>query len=376
MALLVALLVFGSGTFLAPRLVGASTTAGAVYAWFDNDAGQFCNGTVTVTGSNHDSKTPVPTRLPAASAVAAGQSHTLAVDANGAVYGCGFNGSGQLGNATGKNSSTPVRAALPTHIVVTAVAAGWKTSLALTSTGAVYAWGLNTYGQIGDGSTSNRSTPVLVHLPAGVVVTAIAAGQYHCLAVTSTGAVYAWGYNGFGQLGNGGTTRSSVPVRVSLPAGVVAASVGAGDNHSLVVTSTGSIYAFGQNSFGQLGTGTTTQSNVPVAVSLPTGVVATQVAAGGISLTAQVPEGDYSLAVTTTGTVYAWGADAQGQLGNNRTTNSSIPVVTQLPSGAIAIAVGAGPNFGHALTTNGNIYSEIFKFDGLRYEKAGSNNSR
>ena len=321
----------------------ASSPSGAVYAWLDDDAGQLG------IGSYVDEPTPVPSDMPEgtnSTAVAAGQSHSLAVTSIGAVYAWGFDHQGQLGNDSTVNTTTPVLTDLPPGVTVTAVAAGWNQSLALTSTGAVYAWGLNRYGELGDGTTKSEKVPVLVHLPAGVKLKAIAAGQYHCLAVTRSGLVYAWGSNAFGQLGDGTTVDSDVPVRVKLPGGVAATAAGAGDSHSLVVTTNGDVYAWGKNNFGQLGNGTTTQADRPVLASLPAGVVATAVAAGGVSPTAKVPNGDYSLALSSTGAVYAWGANGIGQLGNGGTTSSTTPVLTELPTGVAATAIGAGPNYG------------------------------
>ena len=111
---------------------------------------------------------------------------------------------------------------------MTAVAVGALHSLALTSTGAVFAWGYNTDGELGDGGTANSDVPVKVKLPAGTKVTAIAAGGYDSLALTSTGAVFAWGYNADGELGDGGTANSDVPVKVKLPAGTKVTAVAAG----------------------------------------------------------------------------------------------------------------------------------------------------
>ncbi len=108
---------------------------------------------------------------------------------------------------------------LPAGTKVTAVAAGALHSLALTSTGAVLAWGYNADGELGDGSTTNSDVPVKVKLPAGTKVTAVAAGGYYSLALTSTGAVFAWGYNADGELGDGSRANSDVPVKVKLPAG-------------------------------------------------------------------------------------------------------------------------------------------------------------
>ena len=113
----------------------------------------------------------------------------------------------------------PVNVSLPTGTKVTAVAAGSLHSLALTSTGAVFAWGYNADGELGDGGTTNSDVPVKVKLPAGTKVTAVAAGGYYSLALTSTGTVFAWGYNADGELGDGGTANSIVPVKVKLPGG-------------------------------------------------------------------------------------------------------------------------------------------------------------
>ncbi len=137
------------------------------------------------------------------------------------------------------------------------VAAGLYHGLALTSTGAVFAWGWNIVGQLGDGSTTDSDVPVKVNLPVGTKVTAVAAGAEHNLAVTSTGAVLAWGYNADGQLGDGSTGASDVPVKVSLATGTKVTAVAAGALHSLALTSTGAVLAWA-NGDGELGDGNRT----------------------------------------------------------------------------------------------------------------------
>jgi alpha-tubulin suppressor-like RCC1 family protein len=169
---------------------------------------------------------------------------------------------------------------LPAGTTITAIAAGRNYSLALISTGTGLAWGFNGSGQLGNGTTTNSNTPVPVDLPPGTTVTAIAGGFRHSLALTSTGTVLAWGDNEFGQLGNGTNTSTNVPVAVSLPAGTTITAVAAGELHSLALTSTGIVLAWGSNGAGQLGNGTNTSSNVPVAVSLPAGTTITAIAAG------------------------------------------------------------------------------------------------
>ena len=196
------------------------------------------------------------------------------------------------------------------------VAAGLYHGLALTSTGAVFAWGWNIVGQLGNGSTNGSDVPVKVKLPGGTKVTGIAAGFAHSVALTSTGAVLAWGKNYNGNLGNGSTTDSDVPVKVNLPVGTKVTAVAAGGEHSLAVTSTGAVLAWGYNADGQLGDGGTGASAVPVSVSLPTGTKVTAVAAGAL----------HSLALTSTGAVLAWGYNADGELGDGGRTNSDVPV--------------------------------------------------
>ncbi|NIL44150.1 cell wall anchor protein [Salinispora arenicola] len=315
------------------------------FAWGDNSDGQLGNGTIT------GSSTPVDVYLPAGTtitAVTAGGLHSLALTSTGAVLAWGRNFSGQLGNGDTTNRSTPVDVDLPAGTTITAIAAGAFHSLALTSAGTVLAWGENLHGQLGNGGTTNMSTPVGVSLPAGVTITAVAAGAFHSLAVTSTGAVLAWGDNSNGQLGNGTTTGSSTPVDVDLPAGTTITAVAAGvagAAHSLALTSTGAALAWGNNADGQLGNGDTTNRSTPVDVDLPAGVTIAAVAAGGL----------HSLALTAAGAVVAWGRNVSGQLGNGTTTGSSTPVDVDLPTGATITAIAAGFDFGLALTAAGAV---------------------
>src|SRR5262249_60834665 len=129
----------------------------------------------------------------------------------------------------------------------------------LTSTGQVLAWGFNGDGELGNGTTTDSATPVPVSLPAGTTVKAIRAGCEHSLALTSTGEVLAWGANRDGELGNGSTTPSDVPIPVPLTVGTTVKAISTGQTHSLALTSTGQVLAWGDNESGQLGIGTVTR---------------------------------------------------------------------------------------------------------------------
>jgi alpha-tubulin suppressor-like RCC1 family protein len=314
----------------------AVTTAGAAQCWGWGDEGQLGNG------STETSTVPVQvTGLTSnVAAVAAGRYHSCALTTAGAVWCWGENDYGQLGNATTTSSNVPVPVSGLTS-GVTAIATGNYHTCAITSTGSARCWGYNPHGQIGNGNTgTNATSPAQVSgLTSGV--TAITAGADHTCAITSTGSARCWGVGVDGQLGNGTSTSSNVPVQVSgLTSGVT--DIAAGTTPTCAVTSTGSARCWGFNNFGQLGDGTTTLSNVPVQVSgLTSGV--TDIVAGAF----------HACALTSTGSVRCWGYNDDGHLGNGGVTASKVPVqVSGLTSGVTAIAAGA--NHSCALTTTGD----------------------
>jgi alpha-tubulin suppressor-like RCC1 family protein len=330
----------------------ALSSTGSVLAWGYNGDGQLGNGTTT------DRHVPVKVKLPKGTkvtAISAGCEHSLALTSTGSVLAWGYNAFGQLGNGTtGGTSDVPVKVKLPKGTKVTAISGGCDHSLALTSTGSVLAWGYNGSGELGNGTTTDSDVPVKVKLPKGTKVTAISGGGSLGLALASSGAVWAWGYNGNGQLGNGTTTDSDVPVKVKLPKGTKATAVAAGASHSLALASTGSVLAWGYNFDGELGNGTTTQSDVPVKVKLPKGTKVTAVAAGG----------SHSLALASTGSVLAWGFNGDGELGNGTTTDSNVPVKVKLPKGTKATEIAAGGQHAVALTSRGAVLDWGYNGDG------------
>jgi alpha-tubulin suppressor-like RCC1 family protein len=187
---------------------------------------------------------------------------------------------------------------------VVAIAAGANHSLALRSDGSVWAWGDNPWGQLGDGSTTDRFTPVQVIAPSWGIK-AVTSSDHHCLAVRSDGSVWAWGRNDSGQLGDGTRTTRLSPVAVSGLTGVTA--LAAGEDHSLALRQDGTVSAWGSNGSGQLGDGTFASHLLPSPVTLPGGV-ARVAAAGAHSLVIRGAEGRVS----------AWGNNFYGQLGNGR----------------------------------------------------------
>ena len=265
---------------------------GNVYAWGADDVGQIGDGS---TLGICCVSTPVRALLQAgitATAVSAGGETSFAIGSDDNLYAWGAD----TGDATEAQSTTPVRVSLP-GVTATAVAGGDYTNLAVGSDGNVYAWGDNQFGELGNGVTGLPSaTPQRVSLPGGVAATAVSEGYYTSLALGSDGNVYAWGNNSSGQLGDGSTTDSTTPVRVSLPSGVKATAVSAGYLMGVALGSDGNIYTWGNNTNGDLGDGSSANSTTPVQVLLPHGAAATATA------TAVSDTGGAGLAIAAAGT--------------------------------------------------------------------------
>jgi alpha-tubulin suppressor-like RCC1 family protein len=276
----------------------------------------------------------------------------------------GYNGYGQLGNDSTRNSIEPIPA-LSSGVLagktVIAVSAGDYHSLALCSDGTLAAWGDNYWGQLGNNRTDISRVPVAVNTAgtvlAGKTVIAVSAGASHSLALCSDGTLAAWGYNNFGQLGNSSKVNSRVPVGVNTAGTVLAGktviAVSAGAIHSLALCSDGTLAAWGDNYAGQLGNDSTVNSLVPVSVTTADTVLA------GKTVIAVSAGFVHNLALCSDGTLAAWGANFWGQLGNNRTDISRVPVAVNTPgtvlAGKTVIAVSAGRNHNLALCSDGTL---------------------
>jgi alpha-tubulin suppressor-like RCC1 family protein len=296
---------------------------GTVWGWGENGRSQL--GGSAAFGSSAF----VPKQIPGLSnikAVAAGISHSLALDANGEVWSWGYNGVGQLGNGNiaEMQISTPLKVAGLSEVV--AIAAGHAHSLALKKDGSVWAWGYNYHGELGIGTAQNSGTPVKVLNLSSIV--AIVASWDHSLALRSDGRVFSWGNNENGAVGDGSTTNVATPVLLSGLQGIK--SVAAGWSHSLALATDGTLWAWGGNNSGQLGIGTT--ATVPIASPVKGPVLAgiSRIAAGS----------DSSFAIKTDGTLWAWGGNANGQLGIGNNNDSTIPVPVTTLSRVESVVTG------------------------------------
>ncbi|MGO8674134.1 MAG: choice-of-anchor tandem repeat GloVer-containing protein, partial [Capsulimonadaceae bacterium] len=290
-----------------------------VFTWGYNGSGNFGDGTTT------SSSLPVEVSFTGVTAIACNNGDSVFLRSDGTVWASGYNYYGQLGNGTTTSSSVPVQVSGLTGVVSIA-GGGGSNGLALRSDGTVWSWGDNSDGQLGNGTTTSSLVPVQVSGLAGV--TSIAMGGNFCLVLRSDGTVWAWGWNNYGELGNGTTTQSDVPVQVPGLTGVTTIACGGGQ--SLILKSDGTLWTWGMNLYGELGIGSTVNSLVPVQVTALTGVIA--VAGGGNSL---------SMALRSDGSVWTWGNNQYGKLGNGTTTDSSVPVEVTGLTGAIAITAGA-----------------------------------
>ena len=360
----------GSGSGVVAIAAGLSHAValkadGSVWSWGSNNNGNL--GNPSIVGA---SNVPVPVvGLGSGSgvvALTAGGNFTLALKADGTVWGWGSNNNGQLGIGNIINQPVPVQVKGPgavgvlSNIVALSAppAVNGRFVLALSADGTLWAWGNNSTGQLGDGTTSNRTTPVQVTdvggsgVLSGVIAIDAGGGTNnpHALAVQTDGTVLAWGSNSNGQLGTGDTVAHAVPVPVAglgRGSGVVAVSAGTG--LSLALKSDGSVRAWGDNSSGQLGNGTFFGRPVPSAVAGMTEIRSISTAI----------RSNHSLAIRTDGAVVAWGNNDNGQLGTGDTANRTVAVAVPNLAGVIATAVGASHSLaltqmepsGHGATT-------------------------
>ena len=314
------LTVSSNGT---PTKFHTSIASGSPYAVtvLTQPAGATC--TVGADGSGTLTGDTINVAVSCGNIIAAGESHTCALTSSGAVLCWGLNEYGQLGNGTTADSSTPVPVnGLSSGVV--SIAAGYESTCALTGSGTVWCWGDNAAGQLGNGAHVQSNVPVEVLDSTGTgqltSVAAISVGQAHACAVTVAGAALCWGDNTEGELGTGANIGSSFPVAVSgLSSGV--ATISAGSYFTCAVTTASDASCWGKASWGQLGNGYTTNSATPAVVMDGTG---TMPLSGVVTISAAVED---ACALTSSGTVLCWGANDSNQLGNPTVNlQSDLPV--------------------------------------------------
>ena len=279
----------------------AITKDGSLYMWGDNVYGELGDGTIT------DRNIPVKIMDNVAS-VSLGGTHSAAITKNGSLYTWGDNYYGQLGgNGTKSKRTKPVK--IMDNVI--SVSLGLIHSAAITKDGSLYMWGYNNCGQLGDGTTTDRFTPVKIMDN----VASVSLGTGQSAAITKDGSLYMWGYNGCGQLGDGTTDNKTRPHRVASNI----QSVKLGSNYITAISKDGGLYTWGYNHKGQLGNGTTIDSSSPIKIM--NDVVDCAGAGGG---------GCHTIALKKDGTVYTWGWNYHGQLGDGTTTDRTSPVAIQI----------------------------------------------
>jgi len=276
-------------------------------------------------------------RPPSKSVVSAGSYNTFVSKDDGTVWAWGYNVHGEIGDGTTTDRLTPVPVQVLTNPVD--INAFYTHNFAIKDDGTVWAWGHNFYGEIGDGTTTDRLTPVQVPWLAGAV--AVDVGQIHTVAIKDDGTVWTFGGNWFGQLGDGTTTDRFTPVQVPWLAGAVA--VSASYTHNLAINGDGTAWAWGRNDYGQLGDGTKIDRLTPVQLPGLTGMVA--VSAGAF----------HGIGLKDDGTVWTWGSNDFYQLGIGSQVEQLTPV--QVPGLAGVVAVSAGDLHNVVLKDDGTVWT-------------------
>ena len=315
----------------------AVSVAGAAYCWgrnFEGELGDGTDGTITW----RTSPVAVAGGLVFQS-IGRGIYHTCGLTTGGATYCWGWNLYGQLGDGSTINRFSPVPVA--GGFVFQAISGGESHICGLTTGGVAYCWGTNDSGKVGDGTTIRRTSPVPV--AGGLVFQTISAGLYHTCGLTTGGAAYCWGWNfPFGMLGDGTVTWRTSPVPVA--GGLVFQTISAGLYHTCGLTTGGDAYCWGFNRHGQLG------NLIPYeAETRPVPVV------GGLVRKAISPGYDHTCGLTTGGAAYCWGLNDHGQLGDGGRANmAAYPIA--VAGGLVFQAISAGSSHTCGLTSVGSIY--------------------
>jgi alpha-tubulin suppressor-like RCC1 family protein len=307
---------------------------GSLWAWGFNGFGQLGDGTTTQknwpiqigTDNNWVS-------------IAAGAMYTLGLKSDGTLWAWGYNAYGQLGDGTSINQRhSPVQIGTDNKWI--SIVAGSSHSLGLKSDGSLWAWGYNYHAQLGDGTNTNRISPVQIGTDNKWAM--VKAGDEYSLGLKSDGSLWGWGGNSNGQLGNGITTSLISPVQIGIDIKWV--SIAVGDQHSLGLKSDGTLWAWGANWNGQLGDGTSTSQYNPMQIGTENEWVNI------------VASSNHSLGMKSDGTLWTWGRNIYGELGDGTNIDKNTPIQTSVPLNVwLSISAGAGYTFG--LKSDGTLWA-------------------
>ncbi len=350
-------LLVGTGKAAIATATGMEMVRDVVYVWGQNQYGQLGNGTT------NDCPNPVPVPgLDGVVAVAAGNSHTVALKDDGSVWAWGDNRWGQLGNGTTNASQVPILVAGLNDI--TAITVGGTFAMALNADGTVWAWGANHAGQLGNGTINDSLRPMQVRLPDGSSfsgVRALAAGLGHAVALKGNGSVWTWGLNDQRQISGGSNKYYCNPVPVKRPDGTALTdclAIAAGGRHTLALRADRTVWAWGDNNGGQLGDGHAyCVSSIPVQVKAFDGTYLSNVTALAAGLSQTV-------ALKTDGTVWGWGSYGATYSGITRSTVTAAPMTA--PDGAAvsdALAIATSLRRTLVLKKDGTVWGCGYKME-------------
>ncbi|MFA6867602.1 MAG: hypothetical protein WCR54_08845, partial [Clostridia bacterium] len=314
----------------------ALSTEGYIYTWGSNYYGQLGDGTTT--------NRTEPYRITSGRFIdiSAGYYSSAAINADGDIYTWGRNNSGQLGNGTLNNKSIPTK--VNGSIKFQKVSCGEQHTLALSYEGDIYSWGRNDEGQLGNNSLSMEKSPIKITVT-DKVFDQVSAGQNFSMALSKDGYVYCWGDNSYGQIGNDSTTNQKTPLLVSSLIEKVA-QISAGSLHSVILTKYGDIYTWGCNSSGQLGNGTNILSLKPIKLNI-SGINFVKLSCSSFESVA---------AITSKSQLYVWGLNDYGQLGDGTKTNKDIPTLLTI-EGETFNNISMGFYHTTVVSNNNNSYS-------------------
>ncbi|MDR2713747.1 MAG: InlB B-repeat-containing protein [Clostridiales bacterium] len=284
---------------------------GSLWSWGDNGYGKLGNGTYLASG--------IPQRIGTENDWAAaftGKEFSIAIKTDGSLWSWGDNRFWQLGHGFEEYTSCPIPVRVGTELDWIAASGGDYHTIAYKTDGSLWAWGNNGSSQLGDGTTEIRGFPAKI-MPQGSIISftpfavtdgRIAAGEAHAMAVKEDDSLWAWGLNTYGRLGDGSTTQRNLPVKIMDNV----AKTAAGNNHSAAIKNDCSLWTWGYNNNGQLGDGTTSQKTVPVKIMEDV----TEIDCGG----------SFSAAIQTDGSLWTWGSNTNGRLGDGSTAQKTRPV--------------------------------------------------